>query len=187
MSLASRSAPVTIRACYPSRSTPRPGRPGGPRPDGPGGPGAGGSTRRRPPVGTVGGRRGTRPPHGTQCTEMDDGRFVAFRFRAPCFGTQEPAGQLAPGGTSNGADRSRSEAERAERARPREEASGRSDVRSDDTRAWFERRLHEPSFVIPEISDFRRQRADASTAAGRARRGRASRAREASRRSEREE
>ena len=47
-------------------------------------------------------------------------------------------------------------AERAERGRPREEASGRSDARSDDTRAWFERRA--ASFVIPEISDFRRQR-----------------------------
>ena len=32
-------------------------------------------------------------------------------------------------------------------------------MRSDDTRAWFERRLREPSFVIPEIADFRRQRA----------------------------
>ena len=40
-------------------------------------------------------------------------------------------------------------------------------MRSDDTSAWFERRLREPSFVIPEIADFRRQRADASTAAGR--------------------
>ena len=29
---------------------------------------------------------------------------------------------------------------------------------SDDTGAWFERRLREPSFVIPEIADFRRQR-----------------------------
>jgi len=54
------------------------------------------------------------------------------------------------------------------RRRPYEEASGRSDVRSDDTGAWFERRLHEPSFVIPEIADFRRQRADASAAVGRA-------------------
>ena len=69
--------------------------------------------------------------------------------------------------------------------------SGRSDQWSDDTRAWFERRLGEPSFVIPEersssvdrgspirslpeIADFRRQR------------GRASAAREASERSERE-
>ena len=42
---------------------------------------------------------------------------------------------------------------------------------SDDTGAWFERRLREPSFVIPEISDFRRQRADVSTALGRAQRG----------------
>ena len=49
--------------------------------------------------------------------------------------------------------------------------SGRSDARSDDTGAWFERRLAEPSFVIPEISDFRRQRADVSTAIGRAQRG----------------
>ena len=32
---------------------------------------------------------------------------------------------------------------------------------SDDTGAWFERRLREPSFVIPEISDFRRQRGPA--------------------------
>ena len=32
---------------------------------------------------------------------------------------------------------------------------------SDDTGAWFERRLAEPSFVIPEISDFRRQRGTA--------------------------
>ena len=31
-------------------------------------------------------------------------------------------------------------------------------MRSDDTGAWFERRLREPSFVIPEIADFRRQR-----------------------------
>ena len=44
-------------------------------------------------------------------------------------------------------------------------------MRSDDTGAWFERRLREPSFVIPEIADFRRQRADARTAAGRAQRG----------------
>ena len=50
------------------------------------------------------------------------------------------------GGNSNGADRSRCEAERAERGRPRDEANGRS----DDTRA---------------------QRADASTAIGRAQRG----------------
>ena len=69
------------------------------------------------------------------------------------------------------ADRSRSEAERAQRGRPREEASGRSDAGSNDTGAWFERRLREPSFVIPEIADFRRQRADASTALGRAQRG----------------
>ena len=34
-------------------------------------------------------------------------------------------------------------------------------MRSDDTRAWFERRLREPPFVIPEISDFRRQRGTA--------------------------
>ena len=54
------------------------------------------------------------------------------------------------GGNSNGADRSRGEAERAQRERPREEASGRSDARSDDTRA---------------------PRADASTAGGRAQRG----------------
>ena len=54
------------------------------------------------------------------------------------------------GGTSNGADRSRGEAERAQRARPRDEVSGRSDMRSDDTRA---------------------PRVDASTATGRARRG----------------
>ena len=80
---------------------------------------------------------------------------------------REPAGQPTPGGNSNGADRSRSEAERAEQGRPRDEASGRSDVRSDDTRAWFERRLAEPSFVIPEIADCRRQRADARTAVGR--------------------
>ena len=33
--------------------------------------------------------------------------------------------------------------------------------------AWFERRLREPSFVIPEIADFRRQRTDARTAIGR--------------------
>ena len=45
------------------------------------------------------------------------------------------------------------------------------DVGSGDTGAWFERRLREPSFVIPEIADFRRQRADASTAGGRAQRG----------------
>ena len=32
---------------------------------------------------------------------------------------------------------------------------------SDDTGAWFERRLREPSFVIPEIVDFRRQRGPA--------------------------
>ena len=32
---------------------------------------------------------------------------------------------------------------------------------SDDTGAWFERRLREPSFVIPEIGDFRRQRGTA--------------------------
>ena len=48
---------------------------------------------------------------------------------------------------------------RASKAR---EASRRSEReerrRSDDTGAWFERRLREPSFVIPEISDFRRQR-----------------------------
>jgi hypothetical protein len=44
--------------------------------------------------------------------------------------------------------------------------SGRSDVRSDDTRAWFERRLREPSFVIPEIADFRRQRGAARERAG---------------------
>ena len=44
-------------------------------------------------------------------------------------------------------------------------------MRSDDTGAWFERRLRESSFVIPKIADFRRQRADASTAAGRAQRG----------------
>ena len=31
-------------------------------------------------------------------------------------------------------------------------------MRSDDTGTWFERWLREPSFVIPEISDFRRQR-----------------------------
>ena len=54
---------------------------------------------------------------------------------------------------------------------------------SDDTGAWFERRLAEPSFIIPEIADFRRQRADASTAAGRALRGRPIEGREASRRS----
>ena len=35
--------------------------------------------------------------------------------------------------------------------------------------AWFERR--DASFVIPEISDFRRQRADAHTPIGRAQRG----------------
>ena len=46
----------------------------------------------------------------------------------------------------------------AQRRKPRDEASGRSDVGSDDTGAWFERRLREPSFVIPEIADFRRQR-----------------------------
>ena len=34
-------------------------------------------------------------------------------------------------------------------------------MESDDTGAWFERRLREPSFVIPEISDFRRQRGTA--------------------------
>ena len=34
-------------------------------------------------------------------------------------------------------------------------------MRSDDTGAWFERRLAEPSFVIPEIADFRRQRGTA--------------------------
>ena len=32
---------------------------------------------------------------------------------------------------------------------------------SDDTGAWFERRLCEPSFVIPEIADFRRQQGTA--------------------------
>ena len=32
---------------------------------------------------------------------------------------------------------------------------------SDDTGAWFERRLREPSFIIPEIGDFRRQRGTA--------------------------
>ena len=32
---------------------------------------------------------------------------------------------------------------------------------SDDTGAWFERRLREPSFVILEIADFRRQRCTA--------------------------
>ena len=89
-----------------------------------------------------------------------------LRFREPCLVTREPAGQPASGGNSNGADRSRGEAERAKRGRPRDEASGKSDARSDDTRA---------------------PRADASTAAGRARRGRVSGAREASRRSEREE
>ena len=90
------------------------------------------------------------------------------------------------GRTSNGADRSRREAERAQRERPRQAASGRS----DDTRAWFERRLCEPSFVIPEersssvdrgspirslpeIADCRRQRANASTALGRAQRSQA--------------
>ena len=60
------------------------------------------------------------------------------------------AGRPTSGGNSNGADRSRSEAERAERGRPREEASGRSDVGSDDTGA---------------------QRVDASTAIGRAQQG----------------
>ena len=83
---------------------------------------------------------------------------------------REPAGQPTSGGNSNGADRSRSEAERAQRERPRKEASGRS----DDTGAWFERRLREASFVIPEVADFRRQR------------GRASEAREASQESGRE-
>ena len=34
-------------------------------------------------------------------------------------------------------------------------------MESDDTEAWFERRLREPSFVIPEITDFRRQRGTA--------------------------
>ena len=34
-------------------------------------------------------------------------------------------------------------------------------MRSDDTGAWFERRLREPLFVIPEITDFRRQRGTA--------------------------
>ena len=34
-------------------------------------------------------------------------------------------------------------------------------MRSDDTGAWFERRLREPSFVIPDIADFRRQRGTA--------------------------
>ena len=32
---------------------------------------------------------------------------------------------------------------------------------SDDTGAWFERRLAKPSFVTPEINDFRRQRGTA--------------------------
>jgi len=41
-------------------------------------------------------------------------------------------------------------------------------VRSDDTEAWFERRLAEPFFVIPAIADFRRQR-------GRSKGGKASR------------
>ena len=50
------------------------------------------------------------------------GRSVSEHRR---FGTRAPAGRPAAGGTSNGADRSRSEAERAERRRPREEASGR--------------------------------------------------------------
>ena len=67
----------------------------------------------------------------------------------------------ASGGTSNGADRSRREAERAQRGRPRDEASGRSNIGSDDTGAWFDRLLAEPSFVIPEIADFRRQRGTA--------------------------
>jgi hypothetical protein len=40
------------------------------------------------------------------------------------------------------------------RERPREEASGRS----DDVGVWFKKRLREPSFIIPEIADFRRQR-----------------------------
>ena len=80
------------------------------------------------------------------------------RERRRCLVKREPAGHPASGGTSNGADRSRSEAERAQRERPRDEASGRSDGRSDDTGAWFERRLREPSFVIPKIADFRRQR-----------------------------
>ena len=52
-----------------------------------------------------------------------------------CLGTREPADQPASGGDSNGADRSRSEAERAQRGRPRDEASGRSDAGSDDTGA----------------------------------------------------
>ena len=34
-------------------------------------------------------------------------------------------------------------------------------MESDDTGAWFERRLREPSFVIPEITDYRRQRGTA--------------------------
>ena len=37
---------------------------------------------------------------------------------------------------------------------------------SDDTGAWFERRLAEPSFVIPEIADFRRQRVAAAESPG---------------------
>ena len=87
------------------------------------------------------------------------------------------------GGNSNGADRSRSEAKRAQRGRPRDEASGRSDMGSNDTGAWFERRLRAPSFVIPEersssvdrgspirslpeIADFRRQRGPARERSG---------------------
>ena len=51
------------------------------------------------------------------------------RLSLPCLVTQEPAGQPTSGGASNGADRSRSEAGRAQRRRPRDEASGRG--RSD--------------------------------------------------------
>ena len=36
------------------------------------------------------------------------------------------------------------------------------DVGSGDTGAWFERRLREPSFVIPEIADCRNSEADRS-------------------------
>ena len=81
--------------------------------------------------------------------------------RALCLVKREPAGQPTSGGTSNGADRSRSEAERAQREKPRDEASGRSDAGSDDTGTWFERRLREPFFVIPEIADCQRQRGTA--------------------------
>ena len=66
------------------------------------------------------------------------GRVPVYKPRPPRgspVGTRAPADWPTSGWKSNGADRSRSEAERAQRERPREEATGRSDARSDDTGA----------------------------------------------------